>query len=806
MRLVNLKAAVLAGLVQSSLGFAAPGTGSSNKVAFQQPLSKQNSQNAARFTASHLPTTSSARGSSSSTARSFVASSTQLALAVPPVPVEAKAMANELTLYFFQTLISVGVPAVVTVVAIGLIFGMARKNREEDGRGSQRGGGSSGGFGSMMMGIGSNNKKNQRFNGEASFDGGINAAEELYDDLYGSDEEDMMPFNLQKLFGGGKGRGLGGGANKQKSMINAGIPGTQYIKIDRLNDIYTSYQFSMDAATKSKAYAAAKVRRSRFDRAIGKAVRGPAEMNGSSASVTLTQAEETDLLREERVFLKDASALLADIQSMQSKVTEIAIGRAMEEMEVEIGELDPHQSTAISNDKAKGLNATDAEIVSSNSTLAAKAGAFSFSIKNKDKKGKNYETELNKLYKDMGELLVDLTDREASFIQSAVQILGPSRANGIRVAMLGNVNSPQGQNPGSLTRTLQERPLVVVLKELGIISSTDKGLMTTSTVIHEQPGRRVFVTDFPGDVTASQVTELREEVTAIVQAAQPGDEALLVLESGGGTVTGYGLAAAQLKRFKAAGMSLTICVEQVAASGGYMMCCVADKIIASPFAVLGSIGVISDMPNVYERLKKEGIEFQTVTAGKYKRTLTPTKKVTKEDLQKSKEDIEQILNLFKGFVAKNRPQLDIDAVATGETWFGEDAMDRKLCDAIQTKDEILLDYITHQGCDVYQVRYEEPEKAPASLSGLPFGSASRTNESLLRKPINWLVRTISQEVQAEMESMMKGGALTSGNSAAERVMAVDTTDAANRVKATINSNEEGSQKRPFTDENIFNMF
>jgi hypothetical protein len=144
--------------------------------------------------------------------------------------------------------------------------------------------------------------------------------------------------------------------------------------------------------------------------------------------------------------------------------------------------------------------------------------------------------------------------------------------------------------------------------------------------------KHVFVLNFFGDVRASQAEQLREEVTGLLRSAKKerGDEVVLRLNTGGGTVTGYGLAAAQLMRIKDAGLKLTICVEQVAASGGYMMACVADEIVASPFAVLGSIGVISEQPNVYERLQREGIEFQTVTAGKFKRTLTPTKKVTRK--------------------------------------------------------------------------------------------------------------------------------------------------------------------------------
>jgi signal peptide peptidase SppA len=229
----------------------------------------------------------------------------------------------------------------------------------------------------------------------------------------------------------------------------------------------------------------------------------------------------------------------------------------------------------------------------------------------------------------------------------------------------------------------------------------------------------LYVTRFPGDVTASQLNELREEVTGILRSAQPGDEALLVLQSGGGTVTGYGLAAAQLQRFKANGMKLTVCVEQVAASGGYMMCCTADRIVASPFAVLGSIGVISEVPNAYERLKQEGIEFQTITAGKYKRTVTPTKKITKEDLKKSTEDIQEIFDLFKRFVKDQRPQLDIENVATGDTWFGEDALERGLCDEIATADDVLLDFVD-KGFDVYDVAYDPtPESVGGLLAGLP---------------------------------------------------------------------------------------
>ena len=223
-----------------------------------------------------------------------------------------------------------------------------------------------------------------------------------------------------------------------------------------------------------------------------------------------------------------------------------------------------------------------------------------------------------------------------------------------------------------------------------------------------RPRKRLFVTHFVGDMFATAVTALRQEVTAIVRSATSGqDEVLVVLQSGGGTVTGYGLVAAQLLRIKDAGLRLTVAVEQVAASGGYMVACVGDTIVCSPFAVVGSIGVVQEIPNFYDRLKREGVEFHEITAGEYKRVLSPTKEATPKDLQKAKEDIEEVWQLFKDFVTEQRPSLDINVVATGEVWFGKRAVEIGLCDAIQASDDILTDFVD-QGYDVYTVKYEEP--------------------------------------------------------------------------------------------------
>lgn len=227
--------------------------------------------------------------------------------------------------------------------------------------------------------------------------------------------------------------------------------------------------------------------------------------------------------------------------------------------------------------------------------------------------------------------------------------------------------------------------------------------------------RRIFVTHFSGDIKASALSRLREEVTAILQVAESGDEVLLCLESPGGMVANYGLAASQLARVRSAGIQLTIAVDKVAASGGYMMACVADRILAAPFAMLGSIGVLAQLPNFNRLLKRHDVDFELFTAGEYKRTVTMFGENTSEGREKFQSDLEDIHVLFQHFVSEYRPNLDIAKVATGEVWFGQRALSLGLVDALKTSDE----YLTHcaESADLYQVEYKE-KKNIAKKMGL----------------------------------------------------------------------------------------
>ncbi len=232
--------------------------------------------------------------------------------------------------------------------------------------------------------------------------------------------------------------------------------------------------------------------------------------------------------------------------------------------------------------------------------------------------------------------------------------------------------------------------------------------------------KRVFVLDFDGDIKASATSQLREAITAVLTLAEPQDEVVVTLESGGGMVHSYGLAASQLARITSKNIPLTVCVDKVAASGGYMMACVADKLLAAPFAIIGSIGVVAQIPNFHRVLQKHDVDYDVLTAGEYKRTLTILGENTEKGKAKFLEDLEDTHELFKDFISEHRTSVNVEDVATGEIWFGTRALDKNLVDAISTSDEYLTSM--HPEADIFSVEYEEKKSIQEKL-GAGFGSA-----------------------------------------------------------------------------------
>ncbi|KPD02750.1 protease SohB [Moellerella wisconsensis] len=225
----------------------------------------------------------------------------------------------------------------------------------------------------------------------------------------------------------------------------------------------------------------------------------------------------------------------------------------------------------------------------------------------------------------------------------------------------------------------------------------------------------LYVLGFKGSMDAHEVSSLREEITAVLAVADKQDEVLLRLESPGGMVHGYGLAASQLGRLKEKNIPLTVAVDKVAASGGYMMACVADKIVAAPFAIIGSIGVVAQVPNIHRLLKKHQVDIELHTAGEYKRTLTMLGENTDAGREKFIEDLNETHHLFKSFVHDNRPSLDIEAVATGEYWYGTQAKQKGLIDQIGVSDDLIIEQIENR--EVISVSYTHSKKLVERFTG-----------------------------------------------------------------------------------------
>ena len=254
----------------------------------------------------------------------------------------------------------------------------------------------------------------------------------------------------------------------------------------------------------------------------------------------------------------------------------------------------------------------------------------------------------------------------------------------------------------------------------------------------ETPKPCVYVLDFKGDISASETTALREEISAIINVAKADDEVLLRLESPGGVVHGYGLAASQLARLKQKGIKLTVAVDKVAASGGYMMACVADKIASAPFAIIGSIGVVAQIPNIHRLLKKHDVDFDVMTAGEFKRTVTVLGENTEKGKQKFQAELEETHQLFKQFVAQNRPHLDIDKVATGEHWFGQQALELQLVDELATSDDIILEKMKDKSVISVKYKVKKPllqkigKQAEESIEGIIYRNLTKNGQDFIQ--------------------------------------------------------------------------
>lgn len=308
------------------------------------------------------------------------------------------------------------------------------------------------------------------------------------------------------------------------------------------------------------------------------------------------------------------------------------------------------------------------------------------------------------MFAEYGLFLLELLTIAAIVVLVALLILSAARRS----------QEHEGLTIEHLNKTAQQRSDIVRRALLGrrdsrkLLRQRDKAEKAERKKVKADDRRRVFVVDFKGDIRASATASLREEVSAIIDVARKGDEVLLRLENAGGAVHEHGLAASQLLRLRARGIPLTAAVDKVAASGGYLMACAADRIIAAPFAIIGSIGVLVQLPNFHRLLESKGIDFEQITAGQYKRKLSLFGQNTDEGREKMREEVVEVHELFQRQVRDLRPSVDLERVATGEHWYGSRALELNLIDEIGTSDDFLLKAAA--AADVYRFAWKRPRR------------------------------------------------------------------------------------------------
>ncbi len=333
----------------------------------------------------------------------------------------------------------------------------------------------------------------------------------------------------------------------------------------------------------------------------------------------------------------------------------------------------------------------------------------------------------------MGEFLADyglFLAKTVTFVAAVLVVIAVGAAASRKVSGGGEGLKVENLNDRyrKLAATLKKS--VVNRKAAKALAKADKAAAKRAAK-SDETRPRTFVIDFKGDIKATEVAALREEVSAILAVAKEDDEVLLRLENAGGMVHEHGLAASQLVRLRQAGLKLTVAVDRVAASGGYLMACIADRIVAAPFAILGSVGVLAQLPNFNRLLDSHGVDFEQITAGRYKRTVTMFGENTDEDRDKLRQELEDVHALFQSAITRYRPNLDMDRIATGEHWYGTRALELALADGLATSDELLTAAVEER--DVYKVTYEVKQPLPKKVLHSMDALAERAADILWRR-------------------------------------------------------------------------
>ena len=132
---------------------------------------------------------------------------------------------------------------------------------------------------------------------------------------------------------------------------------------------------------------------------------------------------------------------------------------------------------------------------------------------------------------------------------------------------------------------------------------------------------------------------------------------------------------------------------------------------------------MQQIPNFNRFLKERGVDFEQITAGRFKRTLTLFGDITDEGREKLKEELQDVHELFRDQISEHRPHVDMERVGTGEHWYAIRARELNLVDELRTSDDFLLESMKSR--DVYWLTYLRRKTLPERLMGTVENSLQR---------------------------------------------------------------------------------
>lgn len=254
--------------------------------------------------------------------------------------------------------------------------------------------------------------------------------------------------------------------------------------------------------------------------------------------------------------------------------------------------------------------------------------------------------------------------------------------------------------------------LTFATQPMGTVGDSVAVIRVEGTIVSGRPAG-LWSTD--GYVYSEEIAEYLKQVEE-----NPRVEAIVLrIDSPGGSVVGSDEI---YQALLAIDKPLVVSMGEVAASGGYYIACAADRVLANPGTLTGSIGVISMVPNIEELMEKIGVEVLVIKSGALKDEGSVFREMTEEEREVWQRIIDEAYDQFVGIVADGRdlPPQAVRELADGRVYTGHQALELGLVDELGNLSEA-IELAAKMGGIVEEPRIIEYPATPSLMETI-FGS------------------------------------------------------------------------------------